>query len=273
VGETAKRLATAAVIVPILVLGIFYDPTHWGVVAIGTIFALGALDEYLRMALPVSEADPAIGLRITMALLCVAIVVLPSLYSLADVMPPLLTSAVVVIGFAILARRKQLPDGGRHFGVALSGVLYVPVLMSVLPLLKKAGHAEWLAVTLVMAFFSDTGAYFAGRALGKHKLYPAVSPGKTIEGSIGGILAACAGTVGIGSMWVLPDLPISHAIGLGVAASVCGQMGDLVESLLKRTFDVKDSGKVLPGHGGMLDRIDALLFVAPIAYYYVALVG
>jgi phosphatidate cytidylyltransferase len=272
VGETAKRIATAAVIVPILILAIFYDPTHWSVVAIACVFALGALDEYLRMSLPVGDDDKAVGLRVTMAVLCVAIVTLPSVYSLGEVMPPLLTGSVVVLGFAILARKGQLQDGGRQFGVALSGLLYVPVLMSVLPLLKKAGHAEWLAVTLCMAFFSDTGAYFTGRSLGKHKLYPAVSPGKTIEGSVGGILGACAATVGVGTLWVLPDLPLMHAVALGVAASVCGQMGDLVESMLKRTFDVKDSGHLLPGHGGMLDRIDALLFVAPVAYYYVALV-
>jgi phosphatidate cytidylyltransferase len=273
VGETAKRIATAAVIVPILLLGIFYDPTHWSVVAIGCVFAVGALDEYLRMALPVRDDDKAVGLRIVMAALCLAIVILPSVYSLAEVMPPLLTGSVVVLGFAILARREQLPNGGRHFGVALSGLLYVPVLMSVLPLLKKAGEAEWLAVTLCMAFFSDTGAYFAGRSFGKHKLYPAVSPGKTVEGSIGGILGACGATIGVGTLWVIPELPIGHAIALGIAASVCGQMGDLVESLLKRTFAVKDSGHLLPGHGGMLDRIDALLFVAPVAYYYIALVG
>ncbi len=272
-GETAKRIATAAVIVPILLLAIFYDPTHWSVVAIACVFALGALDEYLRMALPVREDDRAIGLRITMAALSLAIVILPSVWSLGEVMPPLLTGSVVVLGFAILARRSELEHGGRHFGVALSGLLYVPVLMSVLPLLKRAGEAEWLAITLCMAFFSDTGAYFAGRSFGKHKLYPAVSPGKTIEGSVGGILGACLATVGVASMWAIPELPILHAVVLGIVASACGQMGDLVESLLKRTFKVKDSGHLLPGHGGMLDRIDALLFVAPVAYYYIALVG
>lgn len=272
-GETAKRIATAAVLVPLLLLAIFYDPTHWSVVGIACLFAAGALDEYLRMALPVSADDRAVGLRVVMAALCLAIVILPSVYSMGEVMPPLLTGSVVVLGFTVLARKRQLPDGGRHFGVMLSGLLYVPVLMSVLPLLKRAGEAEWLAITLCMAFFSDTGAYFAGRSLGKHKLYPAVSPGKTVEGSVGGILGACLATVGVGAMWAIPTLPLWHAVLLGVAASVCGQMGDLVESMLKRTFAVKDSGNLLPGHGGMLDRIDALLFVAPVAYYYIALVG
>ena len=86
-----------------------------------------------------------------------------------------------------------------------------------------------------------------------------------------GILGSTLATVGVGSFWLLPDLPIAHAIPLGIFGSIAGQTGDLVESMLKRTFGVKDSGKILPGHGGLLDRIDALLFVAPVAYYYVAL--
>jgi phosphatidate cytidylyltransferase len=272
VGETAKRIATAAVLVPALIAAIFWDPTHWSVVAIAAVFACGAQDEYLRMALPVTSEDAAVSVRAPAAVVGAAIVVAPSVWDLRA-LPPLLTLAAVVFGLLVLVRRDRLEDAGRQFGVALSGVLYVPVLMSVLPLLKRAGEAEWLTVTLCMAFFSDTVAYFVGRAIGRHRLYPAVSPGKTWEGGFGGIAGSCLATVGVGSMWLLPGLPVAHAIGLGIVASVCGQTGDLVESMLKRTFGVKDSGKLLPGHGGMLDRIDALLFVAPVAYYYVELVA
>lgn len=272
-GETAKRIATAAVLVPLVVLAIFVDPTHYGVLAFAIVFGTGAMDEYLRMALPVSDKDPAWGLRGACAALSVAIIVLPSFYGPELVLPPVLTGSGVVLGFVILFRSKHLANGGRHFGVALSGLLYVPLLMSVLPLLKGSGHPEWLTLALVMAFFSDTTAYFVGRAIGKNKLYPAVSPGKSWEGAVGGVFGACIGTVTLGSLWLVPDLPISHAVGLGVAGSICGQMGDLVESMLKRTYGVKDSSNVLPGHGGFLDRIDAMLFVAPIAYYYAVLVA
>lgn len=272
-GDLAKRLATAAVLVPALLLAIFLDPTHWSVVVFAALVSLAAHDEYLRMALPVTETDGAWLLRIVSGGLGVAIVVLPSVFTTpAEVLPPLLTFGAVILGFATLGRSEQLPNAGRHFAVVLSGLLYVPLLMSVLPLLKRAGEANWLAVTLCMAFFSDTVAYFFGRAWGKHKLYPAVSPKKTWEGSVGGIIGSCLATVGIGSLWALPDLPIGHAVALGVVASICGQAGDLVESMIKRTFGVKDSGELLPGHGGMLDRIDALVFVAPVAYYYVVLV-
>ena len=87
------------------------------------------------------------------------------------------------------------------------------------------------------------------------------------------MLGSCLATAGVGSMWLLPDLPLAHAIPLGIFGSVAGQTGDLVESMLKRTFGVKDSGTILPGHGGLLDRVDALLFVAPVTYYYVTLIG
>lgn len=269
----AKRIATAGVLVPAVLLAIFWDPTHWSVVVFAALVAIAAQDEYLRMALPTSDDDPAWSIRVVAAALGGAVVVLPSVYSLGEALPPLLTFGVVVFGFATLFRKKHLKEAGRHLGVCLSGLVYVPVLLSVLPLLKKAGEANWLAIVLCMAFFSDTVAYAFGRAFGKHKLYPAVSPGKTWEGAFGGVVGSCLATVGVGSMWALSDLPIPHAIGLGVVASICGQMGDLVESMLKRTFGVKDSGNLLPGHGGMLDRIDALVFVAPVAYYYITFVG
>lgn len=270
-GETTKRLLTAAVLVPFVLLAIFLDPTPYGVLAIAIIFGVGAQDEFIRMALPVSDEDPALRLRITAAVLGTAIVALPALYTPGVALPPMLAFSVLAVGMVVLSRREQLPQAGRHFGVMLAGLLYAPALMSVLPLLKDSGRPEWLTVVLCMAFFSDTVAYFFGRAWGKHKLYPAVSPAKSWEGAVGGVLGSCLATVGVGSLWLLPDLPIAHAIPLGIFGSIAGQTGDLVESMLKRTFGVKDSGKILPGHGGLLDRIDALLFVAPVAYYYVAL--
>jgi phosphatidate cytidylyltransferase len=273
VSDFAKRLATAGVLGPAVLVAIFLDATHWGVLVFACAVSLASLDEYLRMALPANEGDRCVSLRIVCGVLGTAIVALPSIFSLEEVLPPLLTLCAVALGLTVLARSRQLERAGRHFGACLSGLLYIPLLLMVLPLLKRAGEAEWLAVTLCMAFFSDTIAYVFGRAFGRHKLYPAVSPGKTWEGSFGGIVGSVLATVGVGSLWALPGLPISHAVGLGIVASFCGQTGDLVESMLKRTFGVKDSGRLLPGHGGMLDRVDALLFVAPVAYYYVALVA
>jgi len=146
------------------------------------------------------------------------------------------------------------------------GLLYVAVLLSCLALLKRQPRgAEWVILVLTITWFSDTGAYAAGRALGRHKLYPAISPGKTIEGAVGGLLAAFAAAA-LAKLWYLPQLSWLGALLLAIPGGALGQLGDLVESMIKRGYGVKDSGKAIPGHGGLLDRIDALLFVAPYVY-------
>ena len=137
----------------------------------------------------------------------------------------------------------------------------------------RGGVSSWVhqiirglpELTFSIAFLGDTGAYFTGRALGRHKLYPALSPKKTWEGAVGG-LASSAGAAAIAHFWYLPELPLIPGLILGAAAGAMGQAGDLCESMIKRAHGVKDSGTLLPGHGGMLDRIDALLFAAPVLY-------
>lgn len=268
-GDVIKRAGTAGVLVPIVLAVIYLDPTPWAVTAAASLVAWISLDEYLRMALPVGEDDNGFLLRLVTGLLGVAVVALPAVFTPGEVLPPLLAGSAIAVGFATLGRPRQLPDAGRHFGVCLSGLLYVPLLMSVLPLLKKEGFEHWITLSLCIAFFSDTVAYFFGRAFGKHKLYEAVSPKKTWQGAFGGVLGSLIATVGVGAMWLVPELAIGHAVALGVLANICGQAGDLVESMLKRTYGVKDSSNLLPGHGGMLDRIDAMVYVAPVVYYYV----
>lgn len=125
----------------------------------------------------------------------------------------------------------------------------------------KAGLA-WILVTLVVTWGQDTGAYFAGRFLGKHKLYPLVSPAKTWEGFFGGMAAAIVGCFVIRAVFY-PELSPADCLVVGGVAGVLGPMGDLSESMLKRAFGVKDSGKIMPGHGGLYDRVDALIFNAP----------
>ena len=117
------------------------------------------------------------------------------------------------------------------------------------------------------AWLADTGGYFVGRFFGKTKLYEAVSPKKTREGFFGSLLGACVGAV-LASLWYLPAIPLAHSLPLAVVAGGLGQLGDLVESLIKRSTGIKDSGWIVPGHGGILDRIDALLVASPLVYLY-----
>jgi phosphatidate cytidylyltransferase len=133
---------------------------------------------------------------------------------------------------------------------------------------RDAPHGRaWVLLAIALTFSNDTGAYFAGKALGHHKLYPAVSPSKTVEGGIGGMLAGLL-VMFVVRATLVPWLTVRDCLLAALPAGVIGPIGDLVESLIKRAFGVKDSGKLIPGHGGILDRIDALLFVAAWLFVY-----
>ncbi|MEW5910258.1 MAG: phosphatidate cytidylyltransferase [Thermodesulfobacteriota bacterium] len=145
-------------------------------------------------------------------------------------------------------------------------VLYVPFFLSHLILIRNGMDGIlWIYLLLCLVFAGDIGAFYMGTYAGKHKLCPSISPGKTIEGAVGGLIS----TLGIGALFkflFLPGLPWAGSILLFIAAGIAGQAGDLFESELKRASGIKDSGGIFPGHGGLLDRIDALLFAAPVAY-------
>lgn len=263
-----QRLLTAAVLIPILVVSMFVEPTSWSILAFSTIALVLATDEFLRMAMGTTTTW---GLRVMVGIASAGVVVGNTVFGTSTAMAPISFAATMLIAAAVLGRKQHLADAGRTLSYALAGLIYVPMLGCVWPLLKQDFGPQWLFLALALAFSSDTLAYFAGRGFGKHKLYEAVSPKKTIEGSIGGLFGGVIAMVGMGHYWLAPELPIVHAVVLGVLGSVLGQLGDLVESMIKRTFGVKDSGNVLPGHGGMLDRVDGLLFVAPLVYYYAKL--
>jgi len=148
------------------------------------------------------------------------------------------------------------------------GIVYIPLFLSCLILIRNgADGGTWIYFLLFIVFCGDVAAYHCGSSFGRHKLCPAVSPGKTIEGSIGG-LAANLVAGALFKHFFLPLLPWGLSLLFFIATGVAGQVGDLFESQLKRVGNRKDSGALLPGHGGILDRIDALLFAAPVAYCF-----
>lgn len=165
------------------------------------------------------------------------------------------------------AGSKDSQERIRRTSFFLLALIYTTILFGILALLVDLSHFRfWLFLTLACTFAGDTGAYFAGKNFGKHKLAPSISPGKTIEGVIGGVLlAAIAAAVVRHFMW--PDQNLFFVLGLGMVLAFVGMLGDLSESLLKRGFNVKDSGNIIPGHGGILDRLDGLLFNGPIVYF------
>jgi phosphatidate cytidylyltransferase len=167
---------------------------------------------------------------------------------------------------AMLANPGEMKQVPHRAGLLALGLLYTGVLPTFVALLRFHPQGSHLIVlVLAISFLGDTGAYFAGRFLGRHKLYPSVSPKKTWEGAVGGLIAS-AGAAAVAHFYFLPSLPLGIGLALGAVLGALGQAGDLCESMLKRAYDVKDSGRILPGHGGLLDRIDALLFAAPGLY-------
>jgi phosphatidate cytidylyltransferase len=127
---------------------------------------------------------------------------------------------------------------------------------------------QWLLVIMLIVMTNDSAAYYTGSAFGKHRLYPLVSPKKSVEGALGGLCGSICGTL-LAKFTFFPQLPLADALITAVVIGILGQTGDLFESLLKRSFGVKDSGSVIPGHGGVLDRMDSIIFAAPAMYYYV----
>jgi phosphatidate cytidylyltransferase len=149
------------------------------------------------------------------------------------------------------------------------GVVYLGGLSAPLALLQRdVGDGPlWVFVAIAVTFANDTGAYFAGRALGRHKLYPLISPSKTVEGAAGGLVGGLLAVM-VSRLTFFPTLTLADCFLVAIPSAIIGPIGDLLESMLKRSAGVKDSGRTLPGHGGVLDRIDALLFVTAWVYAY-----
>ena len=169
-------------------------------------------------------------------------------------------------------RLGEIQSASLRLMSGIAGPLYVGIMLTTVALLRRDGGAGFVVMALAFAWLGDTGGYFFGRFLGKRKLYPRLSPKKTVAGFVGALVGAALGGA-LASLWYLPLVPIAHAVPLAIVAGAAGQLGDLAESLLKRSTGVKDSGWIIPGHGGLLDRIDALLLVSPIVYLYGLVVG
>jgi phosphatidate cytidylyltransferase len=197
---------------------------------------------------------------------------------------PLVPIAVAVSAMALLVLNlfRPGPIEGAPQRVAASALawIYCGILIATVVGLRLRFGFAWVMLVFVATWLNDTLAYFAGRLFGKTPFYPKVSPKKTWEGFAGGVAGSVLGALVLKALFLavpLPagerfDLPWAGCVGLGLGAAVLGPLGDLCESMLKRAAGVKDSGKLIPGHGGLLDRIDALLFVAPWVYLWAALV-
>ena len=260
------RLLTAAVALPGIWLLAWKLPQELFAGFIGAVTALG-LYEYFAMALPEHRSERIAGVMWGLAVTAGVVSGRPGAWGAA-------IAFSLITGFAFtLLRRDDLSAGVHRLAVSLLGILYLGFFMPHIVLTRQEYGDDgwrWVLFAVYVAMGSDTGGYFAGRAFGRTKLIPAVSPSKTVEGALGAVWGAVAAALFV-RMAFFPGIRFSEAIWLGAVISLLAQFGDLAESALKRAFGAKDSGWIIPGHGGILDRLDSLLFPFVFVYYYAGL--
>ena len=269
-----KRVITALCGIPLVIVAVWFDePIVWFTV-LGVAFGLSGVWEFYR----ITGVFKIIPLVVFGLIFTILLIIYPHInYSLN--LPPssLVVTGAVVLSLILLVFLPKKEGLFIHWAGTMAGMLYIGWMLSFLVALRlepgtaafpEAGR-NFLFLALFATFGSDTAAYFIGKAFGKHKLAAQISPGKTWEGAIAGL----AGGIIISLLFTLDtplQLPLDYwqAVLLGFLVSAFGQAGDLVESLLKRNYGVKDSGSLLPGHGGILDRIDSVLLAGVVVYIY-----
>ena len=282
-GNLAQRFLVAVVAVPILLVLLHYhrpEPT-WAVIFVASLIAMY---EFFAMTLPAEDRKPALVMG---GIACLAFywLDLVTLTQYADSLPRwfrgfaynggtvALLLAVVVPMLFFLFKFRDIPSVATRITATVMGIVYAGFLTTMLAKLKlpdPAREQDTVLIVLLVAWLADTGGYFAGRFIGGAKLYEAVSPKKTWAGAFGGIAGSIVG-VALLKLATAEWLTWVDVFLLAIPGGILGQMGDLAESLIKRSVGVKDSGALLPGHGGILDRIDAVLFIAPYVYVYLTL--
>ncbi|HEX4007454.1 MAG TPA: phosphatidate cytidylyltransferase [Acidobacteriaceae bacterium] len=267
-----QRIITAIILVPVVLLLVFYSPTQ-PLPIMGAIFVVSVLAmwEYLGLADAMGAKTPRVTVLIALALL------LATIFRRSDLLEPVLGAVSLALLVVCLFRspvNRVLPDTA----YSILGLIYIGLPMGMLYLLSTRDNGPSLLMFLFLVVWSgDIAALYVGRAFGRRKLAPQLSPNKTWEGSVASVVGSVLVTLLL--IWIAGALAersvnalsypgsVWRWLGLAVLLNVAAQAGDLVESAIKRGAGVKDSGHLLPGHGGMLDRVDALLLAAPVLWY------
>jgi phosphatidate cytidylyltransferase len=265
--DLGLRLGTAGVFAPII-LGLLYAGPPWGFPVLCAITSSFAAYELFAMVAPDHYALRIYGVLASLVVLSGFVVPLIAVHFGA------IAIGLIACGMLMcLAHPEPIATAASRMGWSIAGPLYVGGTFGALAaIFQRDNGGSWVVLALLFSFMSDTAGYFVGRKWGKHKLSPLVSPKKTVEGSIGGLLAGVVSGL-VMHAWLLPTLPMLDAVALSLIATAVGQAGDLCESLIKRSANVKDSGAVLPGHGGFLDRSDAMMFATMVVWVYVTYTG
>lgn len=263
-----KRAVSSAILSPIVIIVVQWnDPRLFFALIIGVTFLM--LVEFSRLCKSIGTAEIQVAVIASGILFCASALI-------ERLTVEIVLAFTLFIAFALQILHRQI---NRAFIAAmhtLTGAVYIGWTFGYhLIQLRKLGGStgdpvgsELILFLLVVTWCGDTAAYILGKWLGKHKLAPQISPGKTVEGTIAGLCIGALGGLGIWFLLLEEMLGPVHALGLGILLGIVSQISDLSESIIKRTADVKDSGTLIPGHGGFLDRCDSLIFAAPTLYYY-----
>lgn len=265
--DLVPRLLTAGVGIPILLYLIIWAPT-WAF--FGLVAAAGGIAAWEYCSITYGDSHLSGKVVTTVATLGVL-----GAMGFSDYTLEALVGAVIAIASYFMLTFDDRERSSIQMSSSIMALVYGSIFLGLLLAIHEAEHgAYWVILALVTPWSSDTGAYFTGRAVGNTPLYPDVSPNKTVEGGLGGLVGACIG--GAICNWLFPLVSAWEAVGIGwlallvVPGAMLAQIGDLAESLVKRAHEVDDSGSILYGHGGLLDRIDGLIFAVP--WFYVCVI-
>jgi phosphatidate cytidylyltransferase len=276
---TTLRILTASILIPLVVAAVWWGPT-WLIAAVAALVAVAALFEFFdiaaRLGFPAHRFWTGLAALAILAEQWIASQA-ASIKNLGDLLyqarSPRLTLDLVLflflLGLAIIviAGRRPLAESLSSVAISAAGLLVIVLPFSAVVRLHgvDVSGPRLLLFTLVLVWAGDSAAYFAGRGFGRIKLAPQISPNKTWEGAVANLLAALL-VAAVFGYWT--RIPPAHMLAMAALGSVAGQIGDLFKSTFKRAAGVKDSGTIIPGHGGIYDRIDALIFAAPAVWYY-----
>ena len=267
----ARRILTALVSLPLLI-GAIWAGYPWLTIVVAAAALLG-VREFYRLAHGL--AHPLI---LPLGAVCSILLVVSG--QLADewyqFAPHVLVGVTIVATSPWLFVTRHRPGALITWAYAVGGPLYIGFLLAHVLLLRGLDGSgdpgrDWLLFALLVTFATDTGAFFTGRTFGRHMMSPSISPNKTWEGAIGGFIVAVGIALALEVLLQL-SVPVWQLALMGAAIGILAQVGDLAESRLKRVSGVKDAGSLLPGHGGILDRIDSIVFTVPVVYYLVEFV-
>jgi phosphatidate cytidylyltransferase len=251
-----KRLIVACVLVPFFYLYIMYLTAEYLLLLLVLVSSV-ALTEFYGMF----HLRPALKYAGVVSGAAMLAVFFAAQYFFIET---LLLCAMAIMGLRLFLKRDPASSLS-EVAAAILGLVYIPGLLTFQLSLAKAGPV-WIILLYVSVWVSDSSAYYAGKSLGKRKLYPEVSPNKTVAGAAGSVIGGGAGALLVRSMLMRQISPF-HAVLLGVSIGVASIIGDLVESMFKRDAGVKDSSNILPGHGGVLDKLDSVMFAGPVFYW------